>query len=139
MLTATTEIRVRYAETDAMGVVHHGSYIPYLECGRIHLLDKLDLPYVEMEKNGFRLPVLAVNLRYRQPAFFDDRLAITVIMKEPPSVRFTLHYEVKRGNTLIATGSSEHAFVDSNGQPVRPPETFKKKTQIAWNIAEMTG
>jgi acyl-CoA thioester hydrolase len=121
MITSTTQVTVRYAETDMMGVVYHGSYIPWLEVGRTQLLKELGLPYRQLEESGFRLPVLEVALKYLRPARYDDVVTIVTRLQERPLLRIRLEYEVRRGEELLATGYSVHAFIDLQGRPVRPP------------------
>jgi acyl-CoA thioester hydrolase len=121
MITSTTQLTVRYAETDMMGVVYHGSYIPWLEVGRTQLLKELGLPYRQLEESGFRLPVLEVSLKYLRPARYDDLVTIVTRLNERPLLRIRLEYEVRRGEELLATGYSVHAFIDLQGRPVRPP------------------
>jgi len=121
MITSTTQLTVRYAETDMMGVVYHGSYIPWLEVGRTQLLKELGLPYRQLEESGFRLPVLEVALKYLRPARYDDLVTIVTRLNERPLLRIRLEYEVRRGEELLATGYSVHAFIDLQGRPVRPP------------------
>jgi acyl-CoA thioester hydrolase len=121
MITSTTQLTVRYAETDMMGVVYHGSYIPWLEVGRTQLLKELGLPYRQLEESGFRLPVLEVALKYLRPARYDDVVTIVTRLPERPLLRIRLEYEVRRGEELLATGYSVHAFIDLQGRPVRPP------------------
>ena len=121
MITSTTQLTVRYAETDMMGVVYHGSYIPWLEVGRTQLLKELGLPYRQLEESGFRLPVLEVSLKYLRPARYDDLVTVVTRLNERPLLRIRLEYEVRRGEELLATGYSVHAFIDLQGRPVRPP------------------
>jgi acyl-CoA thioester hydrolase len=121
MITSTTQLTVRYAETDMMGVVYHGSYIPWLEVGRTQLLKELGLPYRQLEESGFRLPVLEVSLKYLRPARYDDLVTVVTRLTERPLLRIRLEYEVRRGEELLATGHSVHAFIDLQGRPVRPP------------------
>ena len=122
--SATALVRVRYAETDAMGVAYHGSYLPWFEEARILLLDLIGVPYRELEARGFRLPVLEAQLKYHQPARFDDRLAVTVTWPRTPGIRLHLRYEVRRGETLLCTGETHHAFINTEGRPTRPPADF---------------
>ena len=79
---------------------------------------------MDLEKEGYLLPVLAANLRYKKPAYFDDQLTVICRAKEKPRIRLKMEYEVLRGETLLATGSSEHAFMNPEGQPIRPPKKF---------------
>jgi len=121
MITSTTQLTVRYAETDMMGVVYHGSYVPWLEVGRTQLLKELGLPYRQLEESGFRLPVLEVSLKYLRPARYDDLVTVVTRLTERPLLRIRLEYEVRREEELLATGHSVHAFIDLQGRPVRPP------------------
>ncbi|RME68663.1 MAG: acyl-CoA thioesterase [Verrucomicrobia bacterium] len=124
MLRGTTEIRVRYAETDMMGIAYHGSYLPWLEIGRTELLRAHGLPYAELERLGYRLPVIDVALKYLRPALYDDVIRIESTMREKPLVRLRIDYELFRGETLIARGHTSHAFLDRENQPIRPPAVF---------------
>lgn len=124
MLQSRTEVTVRYAETDMMGIVYHGNYLPWFEIGRTHLLREQGLPYRELEAAGYRLPVLEVNVRYRRPALYDDTITIVTTLREKPVLRIGLEYELYRGDELLATGSTLHAFIDREGRPVRPPPQF---------------
>jgi len=124
MITSRASVSVRYAETDMMGVVYHGSYLPWLEIGRTQLLKEHGIPYRVLEAEGFFLPVVEVSLRYLRPAKYDDDVVITTVLKEKPSVRIRMEYELHRGEELIATATSLHVFIDRSGKPVRPPAAF---------------
>ena len=124
MLTGRTEIRVRYAETDMMSIAYHGSYLPWLEIGRTELLRENGFPYAELEEQGYRLPVIEVNVRYIRPALYDDVVTIETSMREKPILRIRLDYRLLRGDTLLATGQTMHAFIDRRNEPVRPPRAF---------------
>jgi len=127
MIQSRTEVTVRYAETDMMGVVYHGNYLPWFEIGRTTLLRQQGLPYRQLEADGFRLPVLEVTAKYLRPAVYDDTVTIITTMRERPLMRIRLEYEVRRGDELLATGSTVHAFIDRAGRPVRPPAAFVEK------------
>lgn len=124
MIESKSTIRVRYAETDMMGVVYHGSYIPWLEVGRTDMFRNAGLSYRELEKKGYQLPVLSIEVKYHQPAVYDDEIEIAVVLNERPLLRIHLNYELRRGEELIATASTEHAFIDKTGNPTRPPTEF---------------
>lgn len=121
MIQSRAQVTVRYAETDMMGVVYHGSYLPWFEIGRTTLLKEMGLPYRRLEEQGFRLPVLEVTAKYFRPAVYDDTLTIVTTLREKPLLRIRLDYEVRRGDELLATGTTVHAFIDRAGKPVRPP------------------
>lgn len=124
MITSRSTVSVRYAETDMMGVVYHGSYLPWLEIGRTQLLKEHGLPYRELEAEGFFLPVLEVNVRYLRPAKYDDDVTVVTVLREKPSLRIHIEYEVFRGAEKIATASTLHVFIDRAGKPARPPAAF---------------
>jgi acyl-CoA thioester hydrolase len=121
MIESRTEITVRYAETDMMGIVYHGSYLPWFEVGRTTLLKECGLPYRELEAQGYYLPVIELGVKYIRPAFYDDTITIITRLKERPQLRIHLHYEVRRGEEVLVTGFTTHAFINKAGSPVRPP------------------
>lgn len=121
MIQSRVQIPVRYAETDMMGVVYHGSYLPWLEVGRTTLLKEIGLPYRDLESDGYFLPVLEVGVKYLRPARYDDVVTIVTTLREKPLLRIELEYEVRRGDDLLATARTVHAFIDKTGKPVRPP------------------
>ena len=121
MIQSTSTQRVRFAETDAMGVVYHGNYFPWFEAGRIQLLDDLGLPYREMEALGVRLPVLEGHAEYVRPARFDDRVRIVTTIREKPGARIRIEYEVFLDDTLLTRGYTVHAFMNNEGRAIKPP------------------
>jgi|UniRef100_UPI004049A523 acyl-CoA thioester hydrolase len=127
MITSRSQVTVRYAETDMMGVVYHANFMPWFEIGRTTLLKEQGLQYRELEAQGYRLPVLEISAKYHRPAVYDDTLTIITVLKEKPLLRIRLSYEVRRGHELLATGESSHAFVDLQGKPVRPPPIFVER------------
>ena len=126
MIQSRAQVVVRYAETDMMGVVYHGNYLPWFEIGRTTLLKEMGLPYRELEAEGFRLPVLEVGAKYFRPALYDDTVTVITTIADKPLLRIRLDYEVKRGEELLATGYTVHAFIDRQGKPVRPPANAVK-------------
>jgi len=124
MIQTRASVTVRYAETDMMGIVYHGSYIPWFEVARTQLLREQGFPYRQLEADGYRIPVLEVAARYIRPAVYDDVLTIVATIREKPSIRIRIEYEVRRGDELLATGQSSHAFCDITGRPTRPPAAF---------------
>lgn len=129
MLSAGTNIRVRYAETDKMGIVYHANYFIWFEAVRIQLLDNLGIPYRELEKRGYMLPVLECGAKFLKPAHFDDQLTITISIDDLPIARIEALYEIMRGDELLATGRTIHAFVSPEGKILRPPEDFSEKAR----------
>ncbi len=132
MIHTVSNVRVRYAETDRMDVVYHSNYFVWFETARILMLDGLGIPYKEMESKGYLIPVLDASAQYKQPAQFDDRLEVHLFMREKPRARFRFEYEVRRGDTVLCTGSTTHGFMDSEGKGLRPPTDFLEKIDEAW-------
>ncbi len=124
MISARAQITVRYAQTDMMGIVYHANYLPWFEVARTQLLREQGFPYRQLETDGYRLPVLEVAAKYRRPALYDDTLTIVATIREKPLLRIRIDYEVFRGDELLATGQSAHAFCDLTGRPTRPPAAF---------------
>ena len=121
---STSRVRVRYAETDKMGVVYYANYLVWFEVGRTDLLRREGWSYREMESNGFALPVVEAHCAYRQSARYDDELDIRTsgLMLSPVRVRFD--YAVVRANDgiVLAEGHTVHASLDPTGRPRRLPE-----------------
>ncbi len=124
-----SQLRVRYGETDQMGVVWHGNYILYFEAARTEALRALGGSYRELEESGIMMPVVACDVAYHQPAYYDDLLTITVRINEPPRSRMTFAYEVRNeADDLIATGHTILAFINAaTRRPCRPPDSLRQK------------
>lgn len=121
---STSRIRVRYAETDRMGVVYYANYLVWFEVGRTDLLRRSGWSYRDMESDGFALPVTEAHCAYRQSARYDDELDVrtTGVLLSPVRVRFD--YQVLRATdlALLADGHTVHASLDPQGKPRRLPE-----------------
>ena len=127
MLTNTTEIRVRYADTDKMQFVYNGKYLEYFEVGRTELLRSAGLAYSEVEKNGYQLPLIEAGLKYFNPAVYDDVLLIQAIVRVLHSPKVHIEYVVKRKGSeeLIAEGFTTHVFIRvDTKKAVRPPKVY---------------
>lgn len=122
-------VRVRYAETDQMGVVYHGNYAQYFEMGRVEWLRNLGLSYKAMEDAGIMLPVVSLTMNYRKPALYDDLLRVRTILKKQDGVKIEFDYEIyNETNELLTTGYSMLVFVDmKTKRPTSPPEYVKEK------------
>jgi len=125
---AVSTLRVRYAETDQMGVVHHGNYFAWFEVGRTELLREKGYSYRELETEGVRLPVIEAQARYLRPAFYDDVLEVRTRLLEISGARLKFAYEVVRGGSeLLATATTAHAAVDPQGRPRRLPRSIRSR------------
>jgi acyl-CoA thioester hydrolase len=119
------ELRVRYADTDKMGVVYYGKYFEYFEVARTDMLREFGLPYVDLEASGVMLPVSEASAKYYKGAKYDDLLRITCRMPHRTSPKLEISYEVRCNDELLATGETTLVFVDARtGRPVRPPKTY---------------
>lgn len=116
------EIEVRYAETDAQGVVHHANYLTYFELARVRFLAATGFEYADLERQGAYLVVHSVSCRYLQPARFGDVLRIVTKIDRVTSARIDHSYQVFRDTTLLAEGKSTIACVDEEGMVQRIPE-----------------
>ena len=129
MKTHTTNLRVRYAETDQMSVVYHGNYAQYYEIGRTEWLRSVGITYKSMEKKGIILPVISLSSKFIKSALYDDILSIETTLKKTPSVKIEFDYQIKnQNNELICTGNSVLAFVNSDTKkPIRCPDYILKR------------
>lgn len=130
MISTTISLRVRYGETDQMGVVYHGNYATYCEVARVEFFRQMGLPYKELEEKGIMLPVIELNLKFLKPAHYDELLFIkTSIPEIPKGVRIIFHYEIYNENQeLLTTGTSVLAFIDiKTRKPVRCPAYMIEK------------
>jgi acyl-CoA thioester hydrolase len=117
-----TTLRVRYAETDAMGIVHHSRYIPWFEVGRVNFLREIGLPYKQIEEMGFLFVITELGARYHKPAYFDDAVTIRTWLEKIHSRGMRLDYQIidESGETLV-TGFTKLICTNQQGQPTRLP------------------
>lgn len=119
----STEVRVRFAETDAQGVAHNSNYLVWFEIARIAYLEEFAGGYPALRETGLESFVLESHVRYRLPAHFDDRLKIHARVGELRGARFRFDYEVTRGDEVVADGWTSHACVDAKTlRPTRIPQ-----------------
>jgi len=125
----SSTVRVRYAETDQMGIAWHGEYLAWFEVGRTDLLRGCGCTYRDLEAQGLRLPVIEIQARYFRPALYDDVLEIRTRLANIGGARVSFDYEVRREGTdgPLATGSTSHAAIDLRGRPRRIPEDLRRR------------
>ena len=128
----STNIRVRYGETDQMGVVYHGNYASYFEIARTEWLRNLGITYKELENKGIMLPVISLFFNFIKSAKYDDVLTIIVILKKKPLVKIEFDYEIYNQNKeKISIGNSVLAFMDmKTNKPMRCPDYILEKLNI---------
>lgn len=127
-----TTIRVRYAETDQMGVVYHSNYFIWFEVGRTDFFSSLGMNYETLEKSGVLLPVVDVGCKYIISAKYGDEIIVKTTLKKLKGVKLEYNYELYRkdDNTLLATGYTIHAFVNKELKPIN----FKKSFSDVWDL-----
>ena len=125
------QVRVRYSETDQMGVVYHASYIPYFEIGRVEWLRALGISYKSMELDGIALPIVSMRIDYKKPARYDDLLTVVTKFRHQKSVKIEFDCEIRsEADELLTTGHFILVFVDlKSGRPTSPPENIRKVLQ----------
>jgi acyl-CoA thioester hydrolase len=127
MRTVETRLRVRYAETDQMGVVYHANYLVWMEVGRVEYWRAAGLRYRDMEReDGVLLVVAEANCRYRSPAVYDEEVLVRTRMAEsnPRLVRFDYELVSAEDGRTLATGYTKHVFCDRNKRPIKCPVTY---------------
>ncbi len=127
-LVVITEFPVRYAETDAMGVVHHATYLVYFEEGRSQFMREMGSDYAEIEASGFQLPVTEAAVRYVGSLRYGERVQIKCQLKENKSRRLTFNYEVANAaaNKILVTGFTTHIWTDIEGKVTRAPLSWQQ-------------
>jgi len=128
MLTHKTKCRVIYGDTDKMGFVYHANYFRWFEAGRSELFRHLGLSYKAIETEGVYLPVSEVHCKFISPSQYDDILVIETSLDTSVKASMKFDYRIfsENGKDILAEGYTKHAFVDSNGRLLRPPEFIIK-------------
>lgn len=133
MDTVNTTFFVRYAETDAMGIVHHSSYIVWFEEGRSNFLREMGCSYADFEAQGFYLTVSEVEARYLAPARYGDRVTVRTRLESLRSRSLSMTYDVVDADSgkLFCSGRTRHICIDREGRVVRLPEEWSQMLQAA--------
>src|SRR3954449_2145227 len=125
MLSGEVTIRVRYAETDRMGLLHHANYLVYFEQGRIELLRSQGLAYKDLEDQGYLLVLTRVQVRYRSPARYDDLLTLRTTVVRTTLVKIEHKYELLRGGVLLSEAETTLGCVDREGKVQPLPDSLR--------------
>jgi len=126
------QFRVRYGETDQMGIVYHGNYAQYFEMGRTEWLRKMGFSYKQMEADGIMLPVISLNINYHKSARYDDLIKVKTKLVKKPTAKIEFEYEITNENdTILTTGNSVLVFMDVNkNRPTRCPDYILDQLRI---------
>ncbi|MFC5044644.1 acyl-CoA thioesterase [Aquimarina hainanensis] len=132
-LITETLLKVRYAETDQMGVVHHSNYIKYIEVARVDWLSATGTSYRAMEESGIMMPVISLDIKYKKSAYFDDQLVIKTKLRKIPTVKIIFDYEIYNENQeLLTIASTTLAFMDSETRkPIACPPYLLEKMKCS--------
>lgn len=122
----STELRVRYQETDQMGIVYYANYYVWFEVARTEYFRSLGQPYRSFERNGAYLVVVNSSCQYKRPAHYDDLIAVRSWIASIKNTSFAFEYKVERGKDVLALGKTVHVFIDKNGRPVKIPPKVRK-------------
>ena len=119
-----TQVRVRYSETDQMGVVYHGNYVPYFEIGRVEWLRDKGISYKSMEESGIGLPIVNMNINYKKSAVYDELLTVHTVFKSQTSVKIEFDCAIyNESKELLTTAQFMLVFVSlKTGKPIAPPD-----------------
>ncbi len=129
MKTHEIPIRIRYGETDQMGVVYHGNYAQFMEIGRVEWLRNIGVSYRSMEESGIMLPVIALHLEFKKPAKYDDLIRVSTTLVKMPGVKIEFDYKIcNEEGEVLTLGNTVLAFIDmKTGKPVKCPGYILEK------------
>lgn len=129
--TSTVTHRIPFYETDAMGIVHHANYVKYLELARVVFMDEHDRPYRDYVAMQLHFATTHVEIDYRRPLRFDDRLDVTTWIRRLRGASIHMDYRLTCGGQVVGSASTRHAMVDGEGHPARIPREHRDRLQKA--------
>ena len=124
MIHNSVSFRVRYAETDKMGIAHHSNYLVWFELARIELMRSIGLSYAKCEKDGYLMPVIEVQVQYKKAVTFDQYLKITASIDQKPGARLRYNYIIECDEDIVCEGYTIHGFMNLENKAVKPPKVF---------------
>lgn len=122
--------KVKYYETDKMGITHHSNYIRFMEEARIEWMSHIGFSYKKCEDLGMISPVVSVNCRYKKNTTFDDVISIRVQLKKYNGLKLTVEYEMMKEDEVVAIGETEHCFLNQNGIPLRIKKEYPELDEV---------
>ncbi len=133
-----SEVRVRYQETDKMGVVYHANYLTWFEIGRTELIREVGYPYAEFEQRGILLPVVDLKMNFKSPARYDDEIIIRTKVNSFKGARISFYYEVRHQATdqLLVTGETEHVWVNQQFRPINLKKAWPEIAELISRLME---
>lgn len=135
MIEHSVNLRVRYAETDAMNFVYYGNYASYFEVARVELMRELGLSYRAIEEMGIWMPVIDYHIQYLKPAQYDDEITVKVKVTSLPSAKMIFQYESFVNGSIINRAETTLVFVDAKTKkPLRCPQILLEKINALWKV-----
>jgi acyl-CoA thioester hydrolase len=132
--TSSLQHRVPFYETDAMGIVHHANFVNYLELARVVFMDEHDRPYRDYMAAGLHFATTHLEIDYRRPLHFDDRVEISTWLVELRGASLRMAYVLRCHGEVVASAATEHALVDESGRPRRIPVDHRQRLRSAVGI-----
>ena len=133
MIQNTVTFRVRYAETDKMGIAHHSNYLVWFEMARVELMRSIDLSYAQSEEDGYLMPVIEAYVQYKKAVTFDQFLSITASITQKPRARLKYEYKIFDAHNTICEGYTIHGYMNLENKAVKPPKLFLNKINKYFN------
>ena len=130
MNPCATTIRVRYEETDRMGVAYYGNYFVWFEVARTEHFRQSGCSYSELEKKGIRLMVIDAHCTYKARVTYDDVIVVETEIRDVKNTSFSFTYTIRHDSTVVATGRTGHVFTDEKGKPTRIPESIRSALTV---------
>lgn len=129
-------LKVRYSETDRMGIVYHANYYPWFELGRIDLMEKVGFSYAGMEDNGLMMPLSETHCKYIRPCTFADEVTVETVLVSVSAARCRFEYKVFKDGVLLAEGATVHAFVNSDLKVINIKKYFPRMWEAMNSVKE---
>ena len=126
--------RVRYSETDRMGIAYYSRYLEWFEMGRTEMLRAVGFPYAELEKSGILLPVIEAHLRLHRPVLYDEEITIRTFITGRSKAKITINCEIVADGTIRAEGYTVHVFANRDLKPIRPPRNIVSELKKAFMV-----
>lgn len=126
----TYKHKIKYYETDKMGITHHSNYVRFMEESRVAWMDSIGYGYKKCEEQGLISPVVSISCDFKKTTTFDDELTIEVKMVKYNGLRFEFEYTMKKGDDLVCLAKSSHCFLNQSGMPIRIKKEYPELDEI---------
>jgi acyl-CoA thioester hydrolase len=125
------KVRVRYSETDKMGIVYHGNFVPYFEIGRVELMREIGLVYKDLEDEGVLMPVVHLEIDFKHPVVYDEQITIETWVEKLPTTKMVFYHKVfSEAENLVCTGNVILVFINKHFKPIRASEKIREALRL---------